>query len=60
MGQTLILVNKFDIAWELLEKRSSKYSTRAKAPFAIELYVLPFPFLTGPLRPLNRLANPLN
>jgi hypothetical protein len=37
MGQTLVIVNDASLAFELLEKRSVKHSSRPKQIFAGEL-----------------------
>ena len=39
MGQTLILVHDVRLAFDLLEKRSAKHSSRPKQVFAGEMYV---------------------
>lgn len=38
-GQTLIIVNNPALAYELLEKRSARHSSRPKQHFAREIYV---------------------
>lgn len=39
MGQTLVIVNDSRLAFELMEKRSVKHSSRPKMVFAGEMYV---------------------
>lgn len=39
MGQTLVIVHDIRLAFELLEKRSVKYSSRPKQVFAGEMCV---------------------
>lgn len=38
MGLTLVIVNDARLAFELLEKRSSKHSSRPRQIFAGEMY----------------------
>ena len=39
MGQTLVIINDSQLAFELMEKRSVKHSSRPKQVFAGEMYV---------------------
>jgi hypothetical protein len=39
MGQTLIILHNVRLAFELMEKRSAKHSSRPKQTFAGEMYV---------------------
>lgn len=39
LGQTIVVLNEYDIAVELLEKNSAVYSDRASLTFANEMYV---------------------
>ena len=41
MGQTLVIVNDSRLAFELMEKRSVKHSSRPRMVFAGEMYVEP-------------------
>jgi hypothetical protein len=38
MGQTLIIINETQLAYELMEKRSLKHSSRPSQIFAGEMY----------------------
>jgi hypothetical protein len=38
MGQTLIIINETGLAYELMEKRSLKHSSRPSQVFAGEMY----------------------
>lgn len=39
MGQTLVIINDMKLAFELLEKRSVKHSSRPNQIFAGQMYV---------------------
>lgn len=41
MGQTMVIINDAQIAIDILDKRSIKYSNRRRQVFAGEMYVLP-------------------
>jgi hypothetical protein len=41
MGQTLIIINETQLAYELMEKRSLKHSSRPSQIFAGEMYGRP-------------------
>lgn len=41
LGQNLVIINDAEVAFELFEKRSVKYSSRPKQLFAGEMYVGP-------------------
>lgn len=40
MGQTIVIINGFDVATDLLNKRSAVYSSRPKLTFASEMFVI--------------------
>jgi hypothetical protein len=44
LGRSMVFVNTAELAYELLEKRSSIYSDRCHLPMVVDLYVIP-PFL---------------
>lgn len=43
-GITMVIINDRQLAFEILEKRSAKHSSRARLVFADELYVRCSPF----------------
>jgi len=51
LGSTIVIVNDARLAFELLEKRSAKFSSRPKQLFAGELYVNPHLTISSYLMP---------
>jgi hypothetical protein len=50
MGQTLVILNDKQLAFELMEKRSSIHSSRPKQIFAGEMYIPCSPKYSGGLQ----------